>query len=660
VYEYSSPHDDDLSFPNGQIITVTEEEDADWYVGEYIDDSGNKQDGLFPRNFVEKYEPEPPPRPNRASRHRPLEPSAAQPAPPTPTIPQQEPVAVQHDEPDTPKPQLPPVQIPPAVQSQKSPLSPTSATSTKAQDTAPEPTTAPRPAPSEPAPAPAPAPAAAPPAKKAPPPIAAKSNAFRDRIAAFNSPAAAPVKPFKPGGGPPSTFVKKPFVAPPPSRDAYVPPPREAPQVKTYRRDEDPEIAERQSQDQENAERAGLAGNASPTSNEGEEEEQPKVMSLKERIAFLQKQQQEDASRAAVVHKEKTKRPPVKKRTESHNGPAEEGDGANLDKVTSGESRERGSLDNSRPPRSSHGFMSPDDHSAPREFFSDANDADQSGAGETEDAEGTSTSVEDDDERTKHRAVPRAPAAPAKEPDVGDEQDITEEEEEEDEEDEMDEETRRKLELRARMAKISGMGMNPFAQPMPGPTATKKKRTAEKKSTADSEEYAMPQQPIGIPGMMTVRSPEAENKQLSVEKDDRESHSITQNHAADEVADVEDIMPQSIQRTPTAEHPPPVPSDSKFLIPRKPLVDPCCVRETLDAFKSLPSETVSRTYFVFDRSSEYTMTFSVSSMFRDLLHLSSCCELKTDTPQSGHCLNDPLRRLSHQPVSVILYFFGTY
>ncbi|KAJ4313893.1 assembly of actin patch protein, partial [Neodidymelliopsis sp. IMI 364377] len=53
VYDYASPHDDDLSFSTGQIITVTEEEDADWYVGEYTDDAGTTHDGLFPRNFVE-------------------------------------------------------------------------------------------------------------------------------------------------------------------------------------------------------------------------------------------------------------------------------------------------------------------------------------------------------------------------------------------------------------------------------------------------------------------------------------------------------------------------------------------------------------------------------------------------------------------------------
>src|ERR1700743_1852646 len=78
LYEYSSPHEDDLSFPQGQIISVTEEEDADWYIGEYIDAAGVKQAGLFPRNFVEKFEPEMPPRPPRPTRHK--QPEAAPPA----------------------------------------------------------------------------------------------------------------------------------------------------------------------------------------------------------------------------------------------------------------------------------------------------------------------------------------------------------------------------------------------------------------------------------------------------------------------------------------------------------------------------------------------------------------------------------------------------
>src|SRR6266536_6028188 len=68
VYEYNSPHEDDLHFPAGQIITVTDEEDDDWYNGEYVDAAGVKQEGIFPRNFVEKYEPTAPPRPTRSSR----------------------------------------------------------------------------------------------------------------------------------------------------------------------------------------------------------------------------------------------------------------------------------------------------------------------------------------------------------------------------------------------------------------------------------------------------------------------------------------------------------------------------------------------------------------------------------------------------------------
>lgn len=68
IFEYTSEHDDDLKFPLGQIITVTEEEDAEWLVGQYTDDAGQHQEGMFPRNFVEKYEPVAPPRPTRARK----------------------------------------------------------------------------------------------------------------------------------------------------------------------------------------------------------------------------------------------------------------------------------------------------------------------------------------------------------------------------------------------------------------------------------------------------------------------------------------------------------------------------------------------------------------------------------------------------------------
>jgi hypothetical protein len=615
VYDYSSPHDDDLSFTTGQIITVTEEEDADWYVGEYTDDNGTKHDGLFPRNFVERYEPQPPPRPNRASRHQPLEQPAAEPAPATPVMPPQEPepepapAPVQHEEPEAPKPQPPPLQVPPAASKPEpsSVLSPASPRSTQSGLKSPEDTQPP-----------ADAPKAAAPAKKAPPPVAAKSNAFRDRIAAFNQPAAAPIQPFK-SSAPPPTFVKKPFVAPPPSRNAYVPPPKEAPQVKTYRREEDPEIADRQAQDQEAAERSGLSG--TNTANTNEEEEGPKL-SLKERIALLQKQQQEQAERAAAAmqHKEKPKRPVQRKRLESHEGQAEDSEDTELEKVVSAGSVTRASTDHARPPRPSHDIKSPELQQHEREVLSDANDADQSGAGETEDQDGDSTSVEGDEKRTVGHQPPlpsRAPAAPTREPDVGDEQDVAEEEEEEEEEDEMDAETRRKLELRERMAKMSGgMGMPGMfgGIPMGGLPPKKKKSTGDKK-VEESEEPHVPQQRVAMfpmPGM-PVKSPEQENKQLTVEKEDEAYHPVTGAHSAEEVPDVEDVTPQAISSTPTGETAPPVSQDSKHSIPRKPVNS--CTIPLLGHLQLPSSETVSKTYVAFDGVSEYVMTVSVSSMF---------------------------------------------
>ncbi|KAF1940447.1 hypothetical protein EJ02DRAFT_467391 [Clathrospora elynae] len=598
VYDYSSPHEDDLDFKTGQIIAVTEEEGDDWYVGEYVDDSGTKREGLFPRNFVEKYEPAPPPRPNRTSRYKPMEQPAAQEAPTTPQMPQQAPAPVLREEPELPKAhQLPPLEIPQAAKATPLPMSPAPASSARPQEQQDPPETV----------------KATPAGKKGPPPIAAKSNAFRDRIAAFNAPAAAPIQPFKPAG-PPTNFIKKPFVAPPPSRNAYVPPVREAPQVKTYHREEDPEIAERQAQDLNDAERAGLVAHDAPKANEGEEEDQPKV-SLKERIALLQKQQQEQAERAAAMHKEKPKRPPVAKRTESHDFRAEDSEDTGLERVASGASRNRISMDHARPPRTSHDIRSPDSQDHHREPVSE-NDADQSAAGDTEDGGGESTSVEDDDDRSKSRhpppPPPRAPAAPSQEPNVGDEQDV--EPEEDEEEDEMDAETRRKLELRERMAKMSGgMGMpGMFGGMSMGALPPKKKSTAEKKAE-DNEEHISQQQRVpmfAIPGMASVRSPEQEDRQLSVEKEDEVLYPVTGSRRADEVPDVEDVTPQPIQRTPTGERAPPVPSDSKFLIPRKP-VD-AIARQTIDCLQLPSSETVSKTYIACDGISEYVMTVSVS------------------------------------------------
>src|ERR1700743_2794730 len=96
THEYKSEHEDDLNFAEGQIITVTEEEDADWYIGEYTDASGEHRSGLFPKNFVERYDPPPPPRPTR-SRPKPAD-APAETAAPAPAP---------HVAPESPKAQAP-------------------------------------------------------------------------------------------------------------------------------------------------------------------------------------------------------------------------------------------------------------------------------------------------------------------------------------------------------------------------------------------------------------------------------------------------------------------------------------------------------------------------------------------------------------------------
>lgn len=523
-YEYKSPHEDDLSFPVGQIITVTEEEDDDWYVGEYTDASGEPKSGLFPKNFVERYEPAPPPRPARSGRQKPAEPPApvhnddpAEAEPPTAPVAAK---SVVEDAPAGPAPteqRQPSITSPPAV-----------AQASEAQE--------------HPPPAPKPAPAVPASTKGPPPPVAEKSSSFRDRIAAFNKPAAAPIAPFKPGGASTNTFIKKPFVAPPPARNAYVPPPREPAPQTIYRREEDPEIAERKAQDQEDAERAGLA----PAEGH-EEEEAPRAVSLKERIALLQKQQAEQAARRADhTHKRPKPERSAKKRTESyeHEGVAPR------DSIDTEGARDSSDTprETERPPsarRPSKGPKSPDAVPREREMFSDGNDADQSAAGETTDA-GAST-LDEDDEASKVR--PPAAAPPQEEEE--------EEEEEETEEDDMDEETRRQIALRERMAKLSGgMGMAGMFGPQPGMAMPgmgggfKKKRPTQDVKHAEEPEptpASLPQRVpmIPIPGMGGVIRPDLT---AEPEEEDEETE-----------APIEEIKPPAPVRTRTGDRTVPTP-----------------------------------------------------------------------------------------------------
>ncbi|KAL4880823.1 hypothetical protein BJY04DRAFT_218975 [Aspergillus karnatakaensis] len=527
VFEYASNHEDDLNFSIGQIITVTAVEDDEWYFGEYPDDSGSKIEGIFPKNFVEKYEPPAPPRPTRPRPKK--EPEVV--SPPEPAVFEPPAAETRPSEPEEPvisapetRSVSPPSQSPPAAVEEQSAIEPASP---------PKPAQAPALAP---APAPEPAvrsppqesdePTSKPVSKPPPPAIAEKpsGSSFRDRIAAFNKPAAAPIAPFKPGGYSSQSFIKKPFVAPPPSKNSYVPPPREAPTV-AYKREEDPEIRDRAAPEPPVSE-------SRPAPTEGAEEDvedQPKPTSLKERIALLQKQQMEQAARQAEAAQKKEKpKKPIKKRSDAQEEEATVVEPVYEDVEPADTARDH-SVETIKAPavQAAPAAQPAVQHPAVQDLTSDTNDADDSAAADTEDAEESSTGKEDLDDRARP-PVRREPSAqkPVEENESKDTEkerekqptDDEQEEEEEEPEEDIDPEVKRKMELRERMAKMSGgMGMMGFFGPpggvaLPG-TASRKPRTPleTEKQLGESETVTSPSAPpvpiMALPGMNTVRSP---------------------------------------------------------------------------------------------------------------------------------------------------------
>ena len=574
LYEYSSKEEDDLKFSSGQVILVTDEEDADWYYGEYEDNAGHKQEGLFPKNFVKVFEPDMPPRPARSGRPRKDN--------ETPVLAKEGPSATTAEEVGA---------IPDHAPSQSSSVpehmteepKPPASQTTKAETLA--------------APTQKPAPPAAP--KPAPPAAAEKpaTGSFRDRINAFNKSTAPPLAPSKPSnlgvsGG--SGFVKKAFVAPPPSKNAYVPPPREPPPQKAYRREEDPEIAAQISnevKDEVHAAQPEVASSAEV------QEDQPKPTSLKDRIALLQKQQVEQAARHAEASqkKEKPKRPPKKQVEAQESVPDAENDleGENLERMSSIETAGKRSSEAPREALSSSARYGKHHRSqevtplasptgvASRDFLSDPNDADQSGIGDTEDGEDLSTGRDDSDEKPRRKAsIPlQIPSqAPLREADVGDEEDNADEDDADEEEDEdMDPEVKRRMEIRERMAKMSGgMGM----AGMFGPPGGMAPRTPAKRGTASSERDISgssvsapadndsssrpPPVPImPVPGLEKVRSPEQHVARSEVTKEEEdEPKFVVQGREPEDMPDLEDLVEEpfapprgSIERP----APPPVP-----------------------------------------------------------------------------------------------------
>ena len=555
VYDYSSPHEDDLSFPNGQIITVTDEEDADWYYGEYTGTDGSKAQGLFPRNFVERYEPTTPPRPSRPARAKRDVDTKAQPeisndaTESSAVAAEQAPVAgpvhgdedhvgqtvpapqeSAHDEQEVPpSPKLEPVGT-------RSTQGVAGLEESQPSESIPSPTPVSK---SAAAPAPASSPATA---SKPKPPVSEKptSGSFRDRIAAFNKPAAPPVAPVKPGGlGQSSTsgFVKKQYVAPPPSRNAYVPPPREPPPQKTYRREESEDInpAEVESRESE----AVVSSEGIVT--EPNSEDQSKPASLKDRIALLQKQQLEQAARnaEAAQKREKPKRPP-KKRSESQQRPTNLTEDERHDRGAElgGEDDElgRGDDDGLRGVPTKRRSRQTEDapnailSSVPRELVSDTNDADQSAGGETEDGSELTASQHLDTKPRPRESIPQSQPLSTEPEGVseGQKSDEDEQDESEGEEEEMDPEVKKRMEIRERMAKMSGgMGMAgmfgppgglPMGSRKPKQSSGASRTQASEDSIGDSGAQTQATQAVpimalpgmSIPGLQRVRTPEGE------------------------------------------------------------------------------------------------------------------------------------------------------
>lgn len=584
VYEYSSPHDDDLSFPVGQVITVTEEEGDDWYYGEFADHNGSKQEGLFPRNFVKNYEPETPPRPSRPNRPKKEGESSKAPAGATP-----------HAEPEAIAAQAPEEGSSNLESRPKEDSTPLSGLAESAKPPPPARQNSAVTKPSFPASSKL---APLPPSESTAKP---SSGSFKDRINAFNKPAAPPVAPTKPSGlgsSSGSGFVKKAFVAPPPSKNAYVPIPREPPPQKVYRREEELQT-EAQAQAQPTGEDEPTSRLASQQTSESvdDEADQPKPTSLKERIALLQKQQMEQAARQAdaAQRKEKPKRPP-KKRMESQERFAEkEVDpvGEPLEEVNSGDTMDKRSMDLPRvqtDPRTSSTVRGPESPEGtplvsptgpPRQFLSDPNDADMSGAADTEEGEDTSTSRDEKD--AKPQGISQVPSSQRTGALVGDQSEQVERkdfDQDEDEEEDVDPEVKRRMEIRERMAKMSGGmgmagmfgppgGMAPMAPKRQGALSGERKSSGNERSPAieNTASRAPPVPMMPMPGLTKVRSPELDTTPKGeVSKEDEEDirTSVTQGRSPEEMPDIEDLEEEPVmpsRRSTERSLPPPVPHE---------------------------------------------------------------------------------------------------
>lgn len=528
LYPYESDHPDDLNFQEGQIIEVTSVEDEEWFSGSYSDKSG-----MFPRNFVELVgKPAPVPVPSRPAKKAPIDsPVAEKPAVHIPidklNIQDNDEEDDEEDDDDwqeTTTAEPLPVAKPSSVgKSSIVPNEPsiehhTAEPIEKAAEESALDSQIDVQQTSLPIPHVSPSSAAAATTTTSTSPKA--TNAFKDRIAAFNSNAA----PLVPKTVKDTSFVHKPYVSLP--KSSYVPPSfpqsppsKEAPKApfspNSDSADGHAKVEERQvTEDEKEVE-------------EEEQEAQPK-MSLKERIAMLQKEQEKMAAEAQAAVDRKKARAKAKKEAAANARspqskplePHQSGGSFSLQRTTTGES-EIGSIIS--PLSTGHSEVPPIPDSHTTTIVEDPLEYEQqSQTAEEKEEYG-------DDEKDLHRGGQQE----------GEDEDEEDEDEDDDELDELDEEEAKRIALRERMARLAGgagmnlgMIMNGGVMGMPMPVGgTKKKTTKPKKKLVEEESDEsfvasgqVPMLPFADPAALAA---------LQQKKLDRENESTPLAHVTD-------------------------------------------------------------------------------------------------------------------------------
>ncbi|KAK9370091.1 hypothetical protein V1509DRAFT_618500 [Lipomyces kononenkoae] len=510
IYEYISDHPDDLSFPISQLITVTAEEDEEWFSGRYFDNVGALREGMFPKNFVEiVVEDESPAIPSHPSRsHRSQVPPPQSPSSLTREATIAEPEPEIHEKSDegirTAMAGSPQAQKPVQVQSSSAMSAAASSPVPISSNTEPKPDLA----------------------------RSEAKSSFRDRIAAFNIANAAPIGPqSKPAV---QSFVKKPFVAPAPS--AYIPP---APQnvSKATGVPYEQSASPRTSIDDDRVSSEEPHGSHEPII--------PGGTSLKDRIALLQQMQleQQAAQAAKAAKKKKTHK---KQPSQQLPDQPEETTIAGAETTVNELHPFSDELEASPTSESIAQFAQPEvtatlgsytNTAGPTPTASQGVDLDEESAGDQSD-------VEDNIEAS---SLPVSPQMRVQEPgselvgEADDEQAQDIDEDEADEEEEIDPEVARRIAIRERMAKMSGgMGM-PFAipgvmgMPMgPFPKSTTKKVPEQPKSSVE-EVYSQPK-PIPI---LPMAGPPPTNLESQQDEEDVEEELESEQEPGSQMAPTE-------------------------------------------------------------------------------------------------------------------------